>query len=182
MVEIKCKQCGKTFLVKNYRKTTALFCSNSCKAKHNYDKNLRNIDHSYSIGNQYRKGKKPANSFAKGHIPWNKGLKNIHLSPASEFKKGQIGTNHLPIGSIVERLERNKLRNFIKIAEPNKWTYLYAYIWEKENGKIPKGYVLHHINFVSNDDRLENLICITRAEHINIHRKELVNGNKNRKK
>lgn len=25
----------------------------------------------------------------KGFIPWNKGLKGIHLSPATEFKKGQ---------------------------------------------------------------------------------------------
>ena len=31
----------------------------------------------------------------KGHTPWNKGLKNIHLSPQTEFKKGQnIGKNH----------------------------------------------------------------------------------------
>ncbi len=28
-------------------------------------------------------------TFKKKHIPWNKGLKGIHLSPKSEFKKGQ---------------------------------------------------------------------------------------------
>jgi hypothetical protein len=26
--------------------------------------------------------------FPKGHTPWNKGLKGIHLSPTTEFKKG----------------------------------------------------------------------------------------------
>lgn len=29
-----------------------------------------------------------AKRFGKGHIPWNKGLKGIHLSPTSEFKRG----------------------------------------------------------------------------------------------
>lgn len=39
--------------------------------------------------------------FSKGHIPWNKGVKGIHLSPETEFKKGNLpkinyrkGENH----------------------------------------------------------------------------------------
>jgi len=28
--------------------------------------------------------------FTKGHIPWNKGVKGIHLSPQTEFKKGKV--------------------------------------------------------------------------------------------
>ena len=31
--------------------------------------------------------------FEKGHIPWNKNLKGIHLSPNSEFKKGMKSWN-----------------------------------------------------------------------------------------
>lgn len=30
----------------------------------------------------------------KGHIPWNKGLKGIHLSPATEFKNGRKDEKH----------------------------------------------------------------------------------------
>lgn len=43
-------------------------------------------------------GAKIANktSFKKGIIPWNKGLKRIHLSPKSEFKKGQISEEKHP--------------------------------------------------------------------------------------
>ena len=33
----------------------------------------------------------------KGQIPWNKGLKGIHLSPASEFKKGKKPTKVSPL-------------------------------------------------------------------------------------
>jgi len=32
--------------------------------------------------------------FKKGDVPWNKGLKGIHLSPSTEFKKGQPKENH----------------------------------------------------------------------------------------
>ena len=37
---------------------------------------------------QLRKGVWNGFGFKKGHIPWNKDLKGIHLSPKSEFKKG----------------------------------------------------------------------------------------------
>jgi hypothetical protein len=36
-----------------------------------------------------------AYSFPNGHKPWNKDLKGIHLSPKSEFKKGDnLGSEH----------------------------------------------------------------------------------------
>ena len=127
MVEKKCIVCGKSFLVKNYRKDSAMYCSRSCSSKHNYDKALGKIDHSHIKGNTFRKGKKPTNCFKKGHIPWNKGQKGIHLSPATEFKKGQKSYSKLPIGTIVQRTEKGKIRNFIKIKEPNKWQYYYVY-------------------------------------------------------
>lgn len=182
MITKKCKVCGKEFQVKNYRKDLALYCSRSCAGKAMYKQKLSNISRDYMKGNQWNKGRKPVNAFSKGHSPWNKGLKGIHLSPGSEFKKGNKNWNKLPVGTIVSRLERHKMRNFIKIGEPNQWTYLYVYLWEQANGKVPQGYVLHHINGISNDDRLENLICVTRAEHINIHRKELRTAYENRTK
>lgn len=173
MVEKTCACCGKTFKVKNYRKDIALYCSKSCSSKANYSKSIGNISHEYLKGNQFRKGKKPTNAFKKGHIAWNKGLKGIHLSENTEFKKGRKSENKLPIGTIVKRLEKGKLRNFIKVNDPNVWQYYYVYLWEQHNGKVPKGYVVHHINKISDDDRIENLICVSRKEHINIHREDL---------
>lgn len=173
MVEKKCKCCGRPFYVKKYRENTALYCSKSCSSKANYDKQLRYISHDYAKGNQYRKGLRPTNSFEKGHIPWNKGIKGIHLSKESEFQKGRTSLTKCPIGTIKERNEKGKIRNFIKIAQPNKWEYYYVYLWKQKNGEIPKGCVIHHINKIPNDDRIENLICLTRAEHINIHRQDL---------
>lgn len=114
--------------------------------------------------------------YQKGSIPWNKGLKGIHMSPETEFKKGQKSINQLPVGSIRirKRYNRNNApKKWIKIAEPNKWVLLAAKIWRDANGEIPKGYIIHHVNFNSLDDRLENLKLVTRSEHINIHRADL---------
>lgn len=47
--------------------------------------------HSEEVKNRisrFRKGVWNGFGFKKGHIPWNRGLKGIHLSLKSEFKKG----------------------------------------------------------------------------------------------
>lgn len=38
-------------------------------------------------------------------------------------------------------------------------------VWERANGKIPSGYVIHHLNGNRQDNRLENLFAIPRKRH-----------------
>ena len=40
--------------------------------------------------------KSKATQFKKGMTSWNKGMKGLHLSPATEFKPGQVPHNKLP--------------------------------------------------------------------------------------
>lgn len=42
---------------------------------------------------------------------------------------------------------------------------MHRYVWEKERGKIPKGFDIHHINEVKADNRIENLECLPKSEH-----------------
>lgn len=51
-------------------------------------------------------------------------------------------------------------------------TYLHRYIWEKYNGKIKKGYHIHHKdgNFENND--ITNLIEVSPYEHAQLHQSE----------
>lgn len=62
--------------------------------------------------------KKPG-SFKRGHTAWNKGIKGLHFSPETEFKKGRISTNKTKIGEITVRKNHNRGRAevWIKISE-----------------------------------------------------------------
>lgn len=58
-----------------------------------------------------------------------------------------------------------------------KYTKLvHRYIWEKYNGDIPKGSIIHHINGIKTDYRIENLQCLTKSNHTILHQtKEQIN-------
>ena len=79
------------------------------------------------------------------------------------------------IGTIYIRNVDGK-RNYIKTGT-NTSKPLAIYLWEKENGKIPKGMVIHHINKKQLDDRIENLAMLTRKENLAIHRNDWAKEN-----
>lgn len=129
-------------------------------------------DFNYLLGNQHAKGAKPnSTAFKKGCIPWNKNKKGIHLSEATEFKKGRKSPKCMPVGSIRKRRSKKsgQKRNFIKVSEPMQWEELAKYIWKQKYGVILKGDVIHHKNGNMLDDRLENLIALPRADHPIFH-------------
>lgn len=179
MVKLKFKICSKEFKVKPYREKTAQYCSRKCKSIGIYndmkDKGygLAVVDGSHSIGNGHRKGMKPTNAFIKGHTPWNKGIKGLHLSPETEFVKGSVPTNKMKVGTVTQRIDKyGTWRKYIKVAEPNSWETYAVFLWEKAYGKVKEGCVIHHINKNVLDDRLDNFQMLTRAEHLEVHRED----------
>ena len=46
-------------------------------------------------------------------------------------------------------------------------------VWELEHGAIPGGCIIHHRNGARLDNEIENLECMTRAEHVAHHQAEI---------
>ncbi len=153
----KCKQCGERFDRNKEGSRTFKFCAPQC----------------YKL---WQKSHRNAGHFKTGHRVWNKGVKGLHLSPHSEYKKGRKSEKWLPVGSetIRTRKRDNKPRCFIKIAEPNVWKLRAVLVWEKRNGPLPRGLLIHHEDRDTLNDKIRNLKALTRAEHIREHHDELL--------
>lgn len=49
------------------------------------------------------------------------------------------------------------------------WIKFHHFVWEKAYGKVPEGFILHHINLDKLDNRLENLQLLPLREHHKLH-------------
>lgn len=105
--------------------------------------------------------------FEKGHKPWNKGVKGIHLSPSTEFKKGElIGKEHYSWKGGIQ-INKNDCA-YVNIGA-NQRVRRPRKIYLDVNGAIPRGWVLYHIDGDKHNDDLNNLIAIPRAILVRIN-------------
>lgn len=45
------------------------------------------------------------------------------------------------------------------------YIYQHIYVWEQAHGKLPNDWVIHHLNGIKDDNRLENLLAMPRKNH-----------------
>lgn len=105
--------------------------------------------------------------FEKGAIPANKGKKMSKETRAKAkhtfYKKG-----HLPHNTKHDGHERLSTDGYMMIrVELGKYVLKHRWLWEQENGKIPKGKILVFKNGNPLDLTLDNLELITRKELMN---------------
>lgn len=105
--------------------------------------------------------------FKKGNKPWNFRLKGIHLSPDTEFKKGEmVGENHYSWkgGQQFNKNDCAYLYSGVnrRVRRPKK-------IYEDAHGATPKGWVIYHLDGDKHNDHLDNLIAIPRAVLVRIN-------------
>jgi len=109
--------------------------------------------------------------FPKGHTPASCAQKGEHLSPDTEFKKGNRPRNQMPVGTEVLRTDGYV---HIKIAEPNKGRQKHVLIWEAANGPKPeKRRILFGDGNRLNFD-IDNLILVTPAQMAVLNHKGLI--------
>ena len=114
--------------------------------------------------------------FKKHHIPFNKGMRGIHLSPRTEFKKGiNTGKAH---PSWKGGIQQNK----------NDCVYLYkgvgkrvrrpVAVWTEHRGSVPVGFVVYHIDGNKNNDCINNLTIVSRSELIKLNNRRKIIENR----
>lgn len=138
------------------------------------------VDLTRAVDGRFQQGTcySPATQFKRGRhaAPATEIKAGQRLSPATEFAAGQEPHNRLPVGSITIRRETHTGldRAWIKTAEPNVWRKRAVVVWEAAHGPVARGAVVHHHDRNSLNDELENLRALTRKEHADEHRQELL--------
>ena len=108
--------------------------------------------------------------FKKGRIPYTKGKKRTWDSP-TEFKKGHIPHNYLPVGT--ERVNGDDYVD-IKVSDPNKWKAKHIMVWEEHNGPVPAGKIIIFGDKDRRNFNINNLICISRGQLATLNVKGLI--------
>jgi hypothetical protein len=153
-----CEKCGNRFDRDKAGNRPIRFCTTGCY-------------HAWNRENGSAKGR-----FPKGKEPWNKGLKGIHLSPGSEWRKGCESHKRVPVGTerIRHRRREKSPRAFVKVAEPNLWRERAVVVWETHHKRsVPRGYVIHHKDRNPLNDDIGNLQALSRADHAREHRNDM---------
>lgn len=110
----------------------------------------------------------------KGSVPFNKGKKQKEYMDSETikkvaktcFKKGNKPHNTKSDGVITIRKDKSGLKyKYIRISE-GKWQLYHRYLWEKHNGKIPKGHIIAFKDGNQLNTVIENLEMITKIENM----------------
>ena len=114
--------------------------------------------------------------FQKGHTPFNKGKKGISFPgmEATQFKKGHVPHNWVPIGS--ERVTKDGIVQ-VKVQEgkfQHNWKSKHELIWEEHNGPLPAGHVIIFGDGNRRNFDINNLICVSRAQLVRLNQKRLI--------
>jgi hypothetical protein len=108
--------------------------------------------------------------FKPGQTPPNKGIRRPGFGPGrmkeTQFKKGQAGWNHKPVGStrLCDGYVYRKVSDIRNVPWTRNWTLEHFLVWERANGPVPTSHALAFRDADRTNTRLDNLELITRAE------------------
>lgn len=115
--------------------------------------------------------------YEKGNVPWTAGTAGMGVCKPNSgcFAKGSVPKNKKPIGH--ERTCSKDGYVLVKVAEENPHTGFFGryrqkhvVVWEKVNGVVPDGMCLRFLDGDRTNCVVENLVLVTRAEHVTMTR------------
>lgn len=93
-------------------------------------------------------------------------MRNHSEAAVNAVKTGRLKRmqgNKNPLWKGGKTINRN---GYVEISSgKNKGMLEHRIVWEKAFGKIPEGYIIHHLNGIKTDNRLENLSLLPRKHH-----------------
>jgi hypothetical protein len=96
------------------------------------------------------KGKHSNHARGSSHPRWNK----EKIISSDGYTKIRVGVSH-------------------PLSDPNGYAYEHLLVWVSSGKQPPgEGEIIHHYNDDKSDNRIGNLILMTRAEHNELHNKE----------
>jgi hypothetical protein len=120
--------------------------------------------------------------FKKGHEPANKGkhMQTTGRMAETQFKKGDMPKNHLPVGSVTVRHSYKGKKPYVweKVAEPNVWRMKHVLEWEKENGPVPEGMTVIFADGDTLNTDISNLVLVSRSQLAVMNRWNIKGHNK----
>lgn len=155
IVECICHRCGETFRAK---RSDAMFCVEcqpieaKLKAQRFEQRNRSTCDSCGAETSRRHKRCRTCGQLAR----------NMRLERNPAWKGGRSADRQ---GYVLLRTSR-----------PGQYPYEreHRLVWEQRNGPMPKGWVVHHLNGVKDDNRIENLAAMPRHEHHKYPREALV--------
>lgn len=140
-IERKCLQCGKRFngIPSEVKRDRAIFCARKCYSE--WRKKQRTIK-CEECGNTFERHNIKRRYCGRDcfNIALDKGL--VHKYKVWKGKNGYM-LRGMKGGTVFE----------------------HRFVWEKHNGQLPKGWLVHHLNGKRDDNRIENLMGMPRKRH-----------------
>lgn len=109
--------------------------------------------------------------FQPNHQTWNKG-KRMPSEVRKKIAHTWFKTGHKPhttkhdgATSWRQDVKTGIYYKYIRVSEAN-WVHYHRWLWEKHKGPVPKGYLVAFKDGDQTNLTIENLECISRAEHI----------------
>lgn len=191
LIKLSCKTCEKEFEVQHWRAKSAKYCSRRCadlglhasldikcpicgKMFHRKPYHQKRVKECYCSKDCLRESRRRLMSGNGNHQYGLKGHLNAsHISKSTFRKNGQWMDEFVYAPSHPRAQSCGRVTKHRLVVEQNAHLFDDKY-FEKCKGVtvLKKGIHVHHINGNHSDNRVQNLIPLTRGEHRSIHNRE----------